>query len=70
MSAMDERVVLRRRSSGVVAIVWNAEMNAKVTPIDSESQHVCAVLMEYNNNKVLLIYVCMPVDDNNQTQTL
>ncbi len=67
---MDERVVLRGRPRGGVAIVWNAEMNAKVTPIDSESQHVCAVLIEYNSNKVLLICVYMPVDDNRPNQNI
>ncbi len=50
---MDERVVLRGRPRGGLAIVCNAEMNAKVTLIDSEYRRVFAVLIEYNNNKVL-----------------
>ncbi len=45
-------------------------MNAKVTSTDSESQRVCGVLIEYNNNKVLLICVYMPVDDNRPNQNI
>ncbi len=53
VSAMYEIIVMKGRCRGGVAIIWNAKMNAKVTPIDSESQCVC----EYNNNKVLLMCV-------------
>ncbi len=31
---------------------------------------MCVVLIEYNNNKVLLIYVYMPVDDNKPNQNI
>ncbi len=45
-------------------------LKARVTPIDIESQRVCAVSIEYENIKVLLICVYMPCDDNRPNQNI
>ncbi len=45
-------------------------LKARVTPIDIESQRLCAVSIEYENIKVLLICVYMPCDDNRPNQNI
>ncbi len=60
VSAMNERVLLKGRPRGGAAIILKGSLKARVTPIDIESQRVCAVSIEYDNIKVLLICVYMP----------
>ncbi len=54
---MNERVLLKGRPKGGAAIIWKGSLKARVTPIDIESQRVCAVSIEYDNIKVL-VYIC------------
>ena len=64
VSAMDERRMLTGRPHGGAAIVWRSSINAKVTPVLFDSTRTCAVIIECDNFKVLLICVYMPCDDN------
>ena len=64
VSAMDERQMLTGRPHGGVAIVWRSTINAKVIPVHFESSRTCAVTIECDNFKVLLVCVYMPCDDN------
>ncbi len=57
---MNERVLLKSRPRVGVAIIWKGSLKARVTPIDIESQRVCADSIEYDNIKILLICVYMP----------
>ncbi len=72
VSVMNERVLLKGRPRGGAAIIWKGSLNAiaRVTQIDIEYQRICAVSIEYDNIKVLLICVYMPCDDNTPNQNI
>ncbi len=67
---MNERVLLKGRPRGGAVNIWKGSLKARVTPIDIESQMVCAVSIEYDNFKVLLICVYMPCGDNKHNQNI
>ncbi len=70
VNAMNGRVLLKGRPRGGAAIIWKGSFKARVTPIDIESQTVCPVSIEYDNIKVLLIFVYMPCDDKRPNQNI
>ena len=63
VSAMDESQVLRGRPHGGAAIIWHKDIAHKVTPIPWESKRFCAVILEVDLVKFLIVCVYMPCDD-------
>ncbi len=57
VSAMNERKFLRGRPNGVATIIWNKILKTKVVPVEHESDRVCAVTVDVNDGKLLLICV-------------
>ena len=63
LSSMDATVLSRGRDYGGTAVVWRSELKLKVTPIETASPRLCAVTMESDMVKLLVMSVYMPVDD-------
>ena len=68
VSAMDEGRIVRGRPRGGAAIVWHGSLGNRVTPVPWDSTRLCAVTLEVDTEKILLVCVYMPCDDglNNQ----
>ena len=64
VSAMDEKKLLKGRPNGGAVILWKNTLENKVCAIPYDSKRICAVTMESNLGKVLIINVYMPCDDN------
>ena len=64
VSAMDEKKLLKGRPNGGAVILWKNSLENKVLAIPYDSKRICAVTMESNLGKVLIINVYMPCDDN------
>ena len=63
VSAMDEGQVIHGRPHGGAAILWHSDMCHRVTPIPWESSRFCAVLLQVEEVKFLIVCVYMPCDD-------
>ncbi len=70
VSAMNERKLLRGHPNGGAAIIWNKNLKTKVVPAEHESDRVCAVTVDVNDGKLLLICVYMPCDDRRANQNM
>lgn len=68
ISGMEEGSLLYGRPYGGVAIAWKENFKGVVTPIDFESQRVCAITIktEELDNYILLINIYMPTDTGGQ----
>ena len=65
ISAMDESDITRvGRPYGGCAILWNNKLALSITPIETASDRMCAVLIKSNELNLVLCNVYMPVDDN------
>ncbi len=63
VSAMNGKKLLHGHPNGGAAIIWNKNLKTKVVPVEHESDMVCAVTLDVNDGKLLLICVYMPCDD-------
>ena len=66
VSAMDEKTLLRGRPHGGAVILWRNTLKNRVRVVPYESKRICAVEMECDIGKLLIINVYMPCDDNKQ----
>ena len=66
VSAMDEKILLRGRPHGGAVILWRNTLKNRVRVVPYESKRICAVEMECDTGKLLIINVYMPCDDNKQ----
>ena len=66
VSAMDEKILLRGRPHGGAVILWRNTLKNRVRVVPYESKRICAVEMECDIGKLLIINVYMPCDDNKQ----
>ena len=65
ISSMDEAEIQRRgRPFGGCAILWKRNLKLKITPVNSTSPRICAVEVNSELIKVLLINVYMPNDND------
>ena len=65
ISSMDEAEIQRRgRPFGGCAILWKINLKLKITPVNSTSPRICAVEVNSELIKVLLINVYMPNDND------
>ena len=65
ISSMDEAEIQRRgRPFGGCAILWKRNLKLKITPVNSTSPRICAVEVNSEQIKVLLITVYMPNDND------
>ncbi len=60
--SMDESVIRKWRLKGGCAIVWNPMIQSKITPIVCNNTRLCGIMMEWINNKCLILNVYMPYD--------
>ena len=60
ISGMNDSVFLQGRPFGGCAILWKDSINANITPINVSCNRVCALSLEYDNNKIVLCNVYMP----------
>ena len=64
-SAMDESVIRRvGRPSGGCAIIWHKDLALSVTPIETKSPRLCAVVIKSDHYNMLMCNVYMPCDEN------
>ncbi len=57
---MNEWKLVRGYPNGGAAIIWNKNLKTKVVPVEHESDRVCAVTVDVNDGKLLLICAYMP----------
>ena len=62
MSSMADDEFIRGRPYGGTAIIWNSTINAKVTPLTTSNPRICAILVNSNIYKLLIISIYMPVN--------
>ena len=63
LSSMNSAELRRGRGYGGTAVVWHTSLNAKVTPVTTASSRLCAVLVESEDVRLLVMSVYMPVDE-------
>ena len=65
VSAMDESNIARvGRPYGGCAIIWKSNLALSITPIDTLSDRICAVLVKSDNLNIVVCNVYMPGDNN------
>ena len=65
-SSMDEADIQRKgRPFGGCAILWKKNITVSITPVNTTSPRICAVEVNSNQCKVLLVTVYMPNDNDN-----
>ena len=64
ISGITDSKILNGRPYGGCAVLWNKNMMASVTPVDTHSKRVCAVNLLIGNFSVLICSVYMPNDSS------
>ena len=62
----DSQEVIRGRPYGGVAIIWKNQFDKYIEIIPSESKRVCAILIELEQVKCVIVNVYMPCDPRTQ----
>ncbi len=62
ISAINDTDVLVGRPYGGVACLWRKSLKCKVTPIETNSNRLCAIKCEFDDTAILIISVYMPCD--------
>ena len=63
VSGMDSLKPLVGRPYGECSVSWKSDIAGTITPIQTQSKHLCCLLYECNDNNLLIFNVYMPVDD-------
>ena len=61
-SSMPDNVLLKGRPYGGTAIIYRNNLNAKITPLNTSTPRLCAVMMESNQYNLIIVCVYMPTD--------
>ena len=64
ISGITDSKILHGRPYGGCAVLWNKNMKASVTPVDTHSKRICAVKLLIDNFSVLICSVYMPNDSS------
>ena len=70
VSALDEREILKGRPHRGVMILWHLNVMCKVTPINTNFDSFCAVIVDLEGKSLLLVCVYMPCDDRCRDQNI
>ncbi len=68
-SAIGE-IFLKGRPRGGSVIHWKGSLNAKVIPVENDSQRVCAVTVEIQGTRILFVCTYIPCEDNRPNHSI
>ena len=64
VSGMERGILIRGRPYGGIAILWKQSIKHSVTASSVISRRFCAIVVEFENMKILMCSVYMPGDEN------
>lgn len=62
VSAVDSTQLLQGRPHGGCSILWSTAMKCSVTPVETNNNRVCAVIVDLSSIRILITNVYLPVD--------